>query len=188
MISAEIPSQKYLITGQRQCVQETVCTLERPANWISLILKIKKLFVFEYKKVKHVLLSKYLERIWVYLLVFWRRAFHYITSMYYLTVRYVFREWKVGWHLEACCSQLHWNSHVKTRNINKYHIHPGISSLYKSLPRVSCTPSSSLRRSRCGLWDKPQKTSNLWPIGALSRNTTGSLTGHSSISMQLWIM
>lgn len=88
---------KDLITGQKQCVQETVCTLERPANSISLILKMKKLFVFVYKKVKHVLLSKYLQRIWVYLLVLWRRAFHSITSMRYLTVRCVFREWKVRW-------------------------------------------------------------------------------------------
>lgn len=46
------------------------------------------------------------------------------------------------------------------------------SSLYKSPPRVSCSPSGSLRRSRCLLWDKSHKhpTSGLLEPSAENNN------------------
>lgn len=71
------------------------------------------------------------------------------------------------------------SSHVNRQNISK--ISHTVSSLCKSLPRVSCTSSSVLRRSSCELWNNPLNTETSGLVGAPQQKENNSPTSSGPI-------
>lgn len=77
------------------------------------------------------------------------------------------------------------SSHVNRQNISK--IPHTVSSLCKSLPRVSCTSSSLLRRSSCELWNNPLNTETSGLVGAPQQKENGPPTSNGLIREPLYI-